>query len=262
MRDRAILIVGVLAAAAGCQGDKVNQPAPAVRVAAAADLLYAFDDLSAAFRDQHPGIAVHVSFGSSGDFFGQISSGAPFDLYLSANTEYPHKLIEQHSAVGGSEFVYAVGRLVVWVPAESKLNLDKLGVRAAAEPGVRKVAIANPRHAPYGRAAQAALKHFDVYDQVKDRLAFAENVSQAAQFVESGAADVGLIALSLAVAPPLKDRGRYAEVTADAYPPLKQGGVILTGARDVKSAELFRGFLMSADGQAILAKYGFRRPGG
>jgi molybdate transport system substrate-binding protein len=254
--------VGALVAViVGCGGNRVSTPtAREVRVAAAADLKFAFEDVSAAFRAKHPDIAVRVTYGSSGNFFTQLSNDAPFDLFLSADIDYPRKLIEQNRAVKESEFLYAIGRLVVWVPAGSPLDVDKLGIRAVADPAVRKVAIANPRHAPYGRAAEASLKHAGLYDQVKDRLVLGENVAQAAQFVDTGAADVGIFALSLAVAPTMRDRGRYVEVLADSYPPLEQGGVILTSAKGKEAAQALREFLTGEEGRAILAKYGFRRP--
>src|SRR5581483_1694642 len=134
------------------------------------------------------------------------------------------------------------------------------GIRAVLDPGVRKVAIANPRFAPYGRAAEAALQHAGVYDQVKDRLVLGENIAQTAQFVESGAADVGLIALSLALAPPLRDQGRHWEVPADAYPRLEQGGVMLTWARDRAATQELRDYLTGEEGRAVLRKFGFRLP--
>src|SRR5262249_39922487 len=157
---------------------------------------------------------------------------APFDLYLSADIDYPRKLMESRLALQESEFVYAVGHLVVWVPNGSKLDLDRLGIRAVADPSVKKLAIANPKHAPYRRAAEAALKKFGIYDDVKDRLVLGENIAQTAQFVESGSADVGIIALSLALAPAMRDKGRYWTVPLDAYPRLEQGGVILSWAKD------------------------------
>jgi molybdate transport system substrate-binding protein len=255
-----VFIVGILAV--GCAGSGGSPSARVVRVAAAADLKFAFDALTTDFRAKHPDIAVSVAYGSSGNFFTQMSSDAPFDLFLSADMDYPRKLVEQGRAVKDSEFQYAVGRVVVWAPAASPLDLEKLGIRACAESGVKKVAIANPRHAPYGRAAEAALKHAGLYDQVKDRLVLGENVAQAAQFAESGAADVGIIALSLALASPLRDRGRYWEVPADAYLRLDQGGVILTGAKDMDAAQALRDFLMSDEGQSVLNRFGFRRPEG
>jgi len=251
-----IATVGLLA---GCGGHPAGPRE--VRVAAAADLKYAFDEVAAAFQARTPGVVVTPTYGSSGNFATQIANGAPFDLFLSADIDYPRKLVEQGKAVPGSEFLYAVGRLVVWAPAGSPLDVEKLGVRAVTEPGVRKVGIANPRHAPYGRAAESALRHYGVYEQVKDRLVLGENIAQAAQFVESGAADVGLIALSLALAPPMRDKGRSWEVPADAFPPLEQGGVILTGAKDAAAAQALREFLTGADGRAVLRKHGFRLPG-
>jgi molybdate transport system substrate-binding protein len=255
-----VFFAGLLAI--GCSGSPSNQPQWTVRVAAAADLRYAFDDLATAFRTKHPDIGVQPTYGSSGNFFAQLSGDAPFDLFLSADVEYPQKLVEQGRGIKDSQFVYAVGHLVIWTPNNSKLDLKTLGVKAVAEPSVQKIAIANPRHAPYGRAAEAALKHAGVYDQVKDRLVLGENVAQAAQFVESGAADIGLIALSLAMASPLKDRGRFQEVPADAYPRLDQGGVILTGVKDMAAAQALKDFLTSGEGQTVLDKFGFRRPGG
>ncbi|HEX4590596.1 MAG TPA: molybdate ABC transporter substrate-binding protein, partial [Gemmataceae bacterium] len=217
MRIAVVVIAGLFAV--GCGGGPVSPRSQTVRVAAAADLKFAFDELSAAFRKEHPQFKVEVVYGSSGNFFAQLSEGAPFDLFLSANMDYPKKLVEQGRGVPGSVFVYAVGHLVVWVPKASPLDLEKLGIRATAEPAVRKLALANPRHAPYGQAAEAALKRAGIYEQVKDRLVFGENVAQTAQMVDTGAADVGLIALSLAVAAPLRDHGRYFEVDADLYPP-------------------------------------------
>jgi molybdate transport system substrate-binding protein len=232
-----------------------------VRVAAASDLKFALAEVAAGFARVHPNIAVKITYGSSGNFYTQLASEAPFDLFLSADREYPRKLVEQGHAVRDSEFQYAVGRLVVWVPNGSPLDLEKLGIRAAADPGMKKVAIANPRHAPYGRAAEAALKHAGVYDQVKDRLALGENIAQAAQFVESGAADVGLIALSLAMAPTMKDRGRFWEVPADAFPRIDQCGVELTWAKDKAATKVLCDYLTGEHGRAVLRKYGFRLPG-
>jgi molybdate transport system substrate-binding protein len=259
---RRLAIVGLLLAVlTGCAGGTRSAPAAReVRAAAAADLKFAFDELAAAFQAKHPGITVKSTYGSSGNFFTQISGDAPFDLFLSADVDYPRKLIDKGKAVKDSDFIYAIGHLVVWVPSGSPLDVNQLGLRAVAEPGIRKVAIANPRHAPYGRAAEAALKHAGLYDAVKDRLVLGENVAQAAQFADSGAADIGVFALSLALAPTMRDRGRFVEVPADTYPRLEQGGVILTSAKDPDAVQLLRDFLIGDDGRAILDNYGFRRP--
>jgi len=258
-----VLVAGaLLAGPSGCDrptsgGTGVRE----VRVAAAADLKFALDEAAAEFMARNPDTKVSATYGSSGTLYAQLTNEAPFDLFLSADIEYPRKLAEQWKAVQDSEFLYAVGRIVVWVPNGSKLDLDELGIRAVTDPSVRTVAIANPKHAPYGRAAEAAFKHLGVYDGVKDRLVFGENIAQAAQFVESGAADVGVIALSLVVAPAMRDKGRHWPVPLDAYPRLDQGGVILTGAKDPDAARAFRAFLTGDEGRAVLKRYGFILPG-
>jgi molybdate transport system substrate-binding protein len=176
-----------------------------VRVAAAADLKFALEEVVQAFGQRHPRIDAKVTYGASGTFFAQLSNRAPFDLYLSADVDYPRKLIEQGLADKDSEFLYAVGHVVVWVPQSSPVDVQKFGVKALLDPSIKKVTIANPKHAPYGRAAEAALKSLGVYEDLKDKLVLGENIAQAAQFVQSGSADAGVIAMSLALAPPMRD---------------------------------------------------------
>lgn len=173
---------------------------PRVRVAAASDLQFALREIETKFEVGHPGVSVEVIYGSSGNLYAQLSNKAPFDLFLSADISYP-RLVEAGLAAQDTEFSYAVGHIVLWVLQSSQLDLDKLGMRALADPTVKKIAIANPRHAPYGRAAEAAMKSLELYDDVKDRLVLGENIAQAAQYVESGAADVGILALSLCSPP-------------------------------------------------------------
>jgi molybdate transport system substrate-binding protein len=232
-----------------------------VRVAAAADLKFALDDLSAVFRTQHPDITVHVSYGSSGTFFAQLSNRAPFDIFFSADVDYPRQLIAKGLAAQETPFLYAIGRLVVWVPRASALDVTRLGMQALVETSVRKIAIANPKHAPYGRAAEAAMKTLGIYEAVRERIVYGENIAQTAQFIQTGAADIGIIALSLAVAPALKDGGRYWEVPLESYPRIEQGGVILSWASDRAAAQLLQDFVLGPDGKAILRQYGFFLPG-
>jgi molybdate transport system substrate-binding protein len=232
-----------------------------LRIAAAADLKFALEDVVAAFQRTRPDATVTVTHGSSGNLFAQLSSEAPFDLFLSADIEYPRRLIEQGHATQGSEFSYAAGHIVIWAPNDSPLDVEHGGIEILREEGIRKIAVANPRTAPYGRAAVAALKNLKVYDAVESRLVYGENVAQAAQMIESGGADVGIIALSLAVSPALRDKGKYWQIPGDAHPPIVQGGVILRWAEDARLAEEFRDFLLSADGTAILRQFGFVPPG-
>lgn len=262
-----LLIVGAgfVAGLRGSGSEPSASPAPerkqTLAIAAASDLKFALDELLKEFRAKHPGAQVRVTYGSSGNFLAQLSNGAPFDVFLSADVAYPRQLAEQ-GLVSGDVFSYAVGRLVVWVPKGSPLRVEQRGLDVLREPEARRIAIANPQHAPYGRAAEAAMKSAGVYDAVKDKLVLGENIAQTAQFVQSGAADVGLLALALALAPAMKDQGRHGEVPLDAYPRMEQGGAILKRAEDPELARQFRDFMLGAEGKAILQRYGFFLPGG
>jgi molybdate transport system substrate-binding protein len=231
-----------------------------VLIAAAADLKFALDDMLADFSKSYPGLDPKATYGSSGTLYQQIENGAPFDLFLSADAKLPRRLIASGLGDQASLFLYAEGHLVVWVPNGSKLDLEKLGLRALFEPGVRKVAIANPDVAPYGAAAMAALKSAGLAEAVQARLVLGENVAQTAQFVQSGAADAGIISLSLALAPRMKADGRYWEIPAESYPPMEQGAVITTRAAHRAAALALVKFLRSERGAALLAQYGFTRP--
>jgi molybdate transport system substrate-binding protein len=230
-------------------------PEPTIRVAAAADLQFALDELIEEFQRQHPQITVKVSYGSSGSFFAQLVQRAPFDMFFSADMDYPKRLREQGLALPETEFLYAVGRIVLWGNSETR------GIGAVFEPAVKKIALANPQHAPYGRAAEAALKSLGVYEAVREKFVFGENVAQAAQFVQAGVAQLGVIALSLALAPPLRERGHFWEFPLESYPRMEQGGVILRWVRDRASAELLRAFVLSDQGRMIFKDYGFFLPG-
>jgi molybdate transport system substrate-binding protein len=242
-------------------GENVKESAPTeLSIAAAADLKYALDDLVKQFAEKYPATKVNVTYGSSGNFFAQFQNGAPFDLFFSADIAYPRKLAEK--GLGADDvFLYAIGRIVVWVPKDSPVDVDRLGIKALLEPSVRKIAVANPEHAPYGRAAVAAMKALNVYDQVESRLVYGENIAQTAQFAQSGAADVGILALSLAVAPQMRDAGRFWQVPLDAYPRMEQGGIILKSSRSLGTARAFRDFVMGDHGREVLAHYGFYLPG-
>jgi len=228
-------------------------------IAAASDLNFAFKELVSDF-EKRTGTHVKLSLGSSGNLFSQIQNGAPFDLYLSADIRFPQRLAKTGHAVAGSLYQYAVGRIVVWVPRRSLLPVEKLGMEVLLDPSIRKIAIANPKHAPYGRAAVAAMQHAKIYDRVKDKLVLGENISQAAQFVESGAADIGIIALSLAIATTMKEAGRYWEVPLNAYPSLEQGAILLKSGKNPEGARAFLVFLQGTEGQTIMHKYGFILP--
>lgn len=227
-------------------------------IAAASDLNFAIKDLVAEF-EKESGHRVRLSLGSSGNFYAQIQNGAPFDLYFSADIGYPQKLEEAGLVVPGSVYRYAVGRIVLWTSHSARRDVSK-GLEVLSDSVVKKIAIANPKHAPYGRAAVAAMQHFQVYDQAKDRLILGENISQAAQFVESGSCDIGIIALSLAMAPSMKTAGTYWEIPAESHPPLEQGAAIVKTSTHQKAAKQFLEFMQSPKGREIMTRYGFTLP--
>lgn len=230
-----------------------------VLVAAASDLSFAIKEIAGEF-ERKTGHQVKVSLGSSGNFYSQITNGAPFDIFLSADIDYAKKLQDAGLAEPDSLFLYGVGRLVVWVPGGSRLDIVRLGAAVLSDRSVKKIAIANPRHAPYGRAAVTALKTLGLYDRVKNKLVLGENISQAAQFVASGAADAGLIALSLALSPAMRQAGHYREIPVDAYAPLEQGAVILKGAEKRGNRAAVRQFydwIRSDSTGVVLKRYGF-----
>lgn len=229
-----------------------------ITIAAASDLNFAFKELLSEYETAS-GNQVKLTLGSSGNFFAQIQNGAPFDLYFSADISYPKKLEEAGLIVPGSLYRYAIGRIVLWTRHESPVDVTQ-GIAALRQSSAKTIAIANPRHAPYGRAAIAAMEHFNIYDDVKDRLVLGENISQAAQFVESGAADIGIIALSLALAPAMSAKGTYWEIPTEAHLPLEQGAVIVKASKRADSAKQFLEFVKSRQGAAIMTRYGFVAP--
>ena len=234
-------------------------PSPvSVKVAAAADLKFAMQDLAAQF-EKKTGTKIDVTYGSSGSFFAQLQNGAPFDVFFSADLEYATKLDAAMLAEPGTLCEYAVGRLVLWAPADSKVDITKDQWKSLLDAGVDKIAIANPAHAPYGKAAVAALQSAGIYDQVKSKLVYGENISQTAQFVQSGNAQLGLLALSLVVAPAMKN-GRTWIVPSTDYPPIEQGAVVLRSSQNKAAARGFLDFVRGSEGSAMLQQYGFTVP--
>ena len=230
-----------------------------IAVAAASDLNFAFKEAAAVFERQ-TGTHVKLSLGSSGNFFSQIQNGAPFDLFFSADIRYPQKLEEAGQVVADSLYRYAIGRLVLWVPNRAGLPSPQDGLKMLTDGAIRTIAVANPKHAPYGRAAVEALQRAGLYESVKGKLVLGENISQAAQFVESGAADAGLIALSLAVAPAMQQAGRYWEIPQALHEPIEQAAVVLKAGTNRDGALAFLSFLKGQEGRNLLRRYGFVLP--
>ena len=247
----------VLTPTSGCGQEKKSSPE--LTVAAAADLSSALQEIGDRYEKQ-TGVQLKLSFGASGALTQQIQNGAPFDLFFSADMDYPRQLIAAGAADPASLYQYAVGKLVLWVPADSPLDLDHKGISVLLDPSVKKIAVANPQHAPYGRAAVAALKHTGIYDQIADRLVLGENVAQAAQFVESGNAQAGFVALAHAIAPSMQGKGKYWQVPADAYPPLDQGVVVISRSPHKEDVAAFIAYVKTAEVGTVLRHYGFTVP--
>jgi len=239
---------------------QVKKDVPELVVAAAADLNPALREICDGY-EKKTGVRVKLSFGASGALTQQIQNGAPFDLFFSADMDYPKQLIAANAADGATLYQYAVGKLVLWVPADSPLDVEHKGMQILQDPAVKKISIANPQHAPYGRAAVAALKHYGRYEQAADRLVLGENISQAAKFVESGNAQAGFVALAHAASPAMKGKGKYWEVPAESYPALAQGVVVLSGSKNKKEAAAFLDYVKTKESGELLRRYGFTLPG-
>ncbi len=258
-----VLAVVAMLSLAGC-GRSEPEPSGNVRIAAAASVQFALDAVIEEFRKAHPTIEVAVTYGASGNFLAQLRQRAPFDLFLSADTGYPQDLIESGDADAATFLVYARGRLAIWGRAdwlrEQRMALDELGLAALVDPRVERIAVANSQHAPYGEAAMAAIRHAGILDQVRPKLVHGENIAQAAHFVQSGAAELGVIALSLAMAPAMAQTGQFWPVPSDHHDPLEQGAVILRRAADRDAAEAFLRFVQEPATRAIMERYGFVVP--
>jgi molybdate transport system substrate-binding protein len=224
-------------------------------IAAASDLQTVFPQLVAGF-ERETGLKATVAFGSSGNFFAQIQNGAPFDLFFSADIDYPRQLGQSGHADADTLYEYATGRIVLWTRKDSGIDLTT-GLRVLETPRVRRIAIANPTVAPYGRAAVAALRGAKLWDGLQAKIVQGENIAQTAQLAYSGNADVAILAHSLALGPALSASGRYVAVPASAHPPLQQAAIVVRASRHKEAARRFLAFVRGPQSQAILRRFGF-----
>ena len=236
------------------------QAGDSILIAAASNLRFAMHEICKDFQEENSSIQTKVSYGSSGNFFAQISQGAPFDIFFSADATYPELLEKEGLTAKEMQKVYAVGKIVLWVPEESKVDPD-IGLQAVTFPAVKKLAIANPRHAPYGRAAEESLRHYGMWEKAKGKLIYGENISQTAQFVHTGAADAGIVALSLALSPKMLDEGKYWIIPDESHGDIEQIYVVLKKGEGSKSIRKFLDFIHGEKGDDILSRYGFVIPG-
>lgn len=230
------------------------QQQPKINIAAAADLKFAMDSIISAYKAQNPSTDIQVTYGSSGKFFQQITNGAPFDIFFSADVDYPNKIKYQGLTVGDIK-TYGIGQIVLW---SKKTDPNKQQMNILLNTSIQKIAIANPGHAPYGKRAEESLYYYKIYDKIQGKLVFGENISQTAQFVTSGAADIGIIALSLALSPAMKNEGgKYYLIPEASHTPLEQAYVLLKHSAWNSTANKFYNFISSPDAIDILKYYGF-----
>lgn len=238
----------LLAVASSAFAEKIN-------IAAASDLKFAMDEIVTQFKNNNPVDDVNVIYGSSGKMFTQIQQDAPYDLYFSADISYPEKLAVEGFAAGPTT-PYAFGRIVLWSP-KTQLDASKLTLEDLTRSDITRIAIANPKHAPYGKRAEEALRAKNLWDKVETKLVYGENIAQTAQFVQTGNAQVGIIALSLALSAELLKQGNYWIIPETLHKPLKQGFIITKRAENNALAKRFSTYISSADARKIMVKYGF-----
>lgn len=229
-----------------------------VRIAAAADLQPALEEISRQYMQGHPGITVQTTFGSSGKLAQQILEGAPFDVFFSADESFALKLENAGKLEAGTRKMYAVGRIVVWIPNRLGLDVGKLGAKVLLEPSIKRIAIANPEHAPYGQAAVSLLENSGLLEAIKPKFIYAENVAQAAQFALT-AADAGIIALSTAKTEAMSKNGSYWLAPLESHKRLNQTYGVVTGGNRPE-VRAFVKTLSSKSSRTILEKYGFLIP--
>ncbi|RMG95985.1 MAG: molybdate ABC transporter substrate-binding protein [Chloroflexi bacterium] len=246
-----LLWLGLVACSGG--GETAVSPTDSLLVAAASDLQFAFPEIGRAF-EQHTGIPVTFTFGSSGNLTTQVENGAPFDVIATANVAFVNRLEEQGLIESDTKVVYAQGHLVLAVNRAAGLVVTSL--EDLRETAVTRVAIANPEHAPYGMAARQALQTSHIWDEIQDKIVFGENVRQTLQFVQTGDVPVGIISLSIANVPEITT----IPISSELHDPINQGMAVLKSAPHPEAARQFVAFVTGEHGQAILQQYGFLTP--
>lgn len=226
-------------------------------IAAAADLKFAMAEVVDQFRATRPGANIEVIYGSSGKFFTQIKNGAPFDMFFSADIQFP-KNLENEGFTAGPTRPYAIGRIVLW---SLRPELGRMALKDLPRAPIRRFAIANPQHAPYGLRAKEAMEHQGVWAAMEKKLVMGENIAHTAQFVDTGAADAGIVALALVLSPTMQGKGTWTLIPAEWHEPLEQGYVITRRAANNRLAAEFADYMASEPARAIMRRYGFVLPG-
>ncbi len=227
-----------------------------ITIVAASSIKFAMADIVSKFNAEHHNDEVKAIYGSSGKFTAQIQNGAPFDMFFAADVNFPQTL-KKEGQTSADPVVYAIGRLVIW---SSTTDATKLTLKKLSESALRKVAIANPEHAPYGMRAKEAMKSAGVWEKIQGKLVFGENVEHTAQMVSTGAADAGIIPLSLVLNPAMVKQGGYSLIDVGLHEPLAQAFVITKRAKDSALARRFAAYFQTPESRKIMESYGFALP--
>jgi len=234
----------------------VNIQAQQVNVAAAANLRYVLEEIKIAYTKQHPKAKVNLTFGSSGTLVQQVLNGASFDFFMAADNEFPVKLKDKGITIGPVT-TYAYGKLAIY---STTLDVEHKGLDALLDPSVKKIAIANPETAPYGERSVELLTKKGIYDELKPKIVIGDNISQAAQYAFTGNAEIGFIALSLALGPDMEGKGSCYIIPREFYPPVEQACILIKTTVLNTEAVKFRKYILSADTRPIWEKYGYDVP--
>lgn len=249
MFTRIAVIIILLLSSASAHAESIN-------IAAASDLKFALDEIISGFNREHSGDQIQATYGSSGRFHTQIRQGAPYDMFFSADIVYPRELAK--SGLAASEVKpYGLGRIVLW---SSSMNAARMTLASLSDPMIKRIAIANPKHAPYGKRAEEALRAAALWEKLQPKMVLGENISQTAQYVQSGNAQIGIIALSLALGPELAKTGGYSLIPENLHAPLEQGYIITRRGADKPLVKKFAQYIESKKARSVMARYGFKQP--
>jgi molybdate transport system substrate-binding protein len=231
----------------------ISLQAQTVKIAAAANLRYILEEIKTNYCHVNPGTDIILNFGSSGTFYQQIINGADYNIFMAADRIYPDRLKSQ-GVVSGDVKTYAFGKLVLW---SNSIDVSK-GLDILTDKSVNRIAIANPELAPYGERSVQCLKFYNLFEKIKDKIVYADNIAQAAQFAQTGNAEAGFIALALAMSPEMK--GTYFVIDTKSYKPVEQAMVLIKNGQTNPEAVKFMNYIMSAECKPVFEKYGFILP--
>jgi molybdate transport system substrate-binding protein len=231
----------------------LNIHAQTVKIAAAGNLRFVLNEIMEKYKSLNPNVEININTAATGTLFQQIINGADFDIFMAADKEFPDKL-KQQGLTSGEVKTYAYGKLVLW---SNSIDVSK-GIKKLLDQSIKRIALANPEVAPYGERAIECLKYYKIYEKVKNKIVFADNIAQAAQFAQTGNAEAGFLAMSLVISPEMK--GSYYQIDIKSYKPIEQAIVLIKKTKENPDAVKFMNFVLSKECKPVFEKYGFKVP--